>query len=354
MKTFFSFLILAIMFLNCGSTNSDNETNANSDKPYNFDGRVIVSADQGKTWQPLDNLLPQKMDILSVNSDAKTLFIGTEKGDIAKIDLQSQKSLGVENVMNAMPGKTPITENRVFGIFSAGSGQYAFVNGEGLFRKNEGSDLWRPVNTPEGVHGISKVVEDARGSIYVACQYGLYRSDDNCKTWDRIFKYGYVNNVILHNGSLWVIGINGIHQSADGGKTWSTSENIQKKTGLLSNDDNSVHMFENNNVLHVFKRNTSTMLNPGPGLAFLYSEDNGTTWKNHPAEKYMKNQTGILDVFLIQNSIYYSTKNCLMRSDDNGVTWKKAIIVPENDRIMSFRVITAGGMMVVVREDNGC
>lgn len=353
---FYSVLLSTFFFFNCASGDRQEEITTKATKPYSFKDQVIVSDDQGETWNSLDVYLPKDLKILSLSSDQNNLFVGTEKAEIYKINMLSSANAEQENLMTALINQKPIDENRVYGMFSCASGLYSHVYGIGLLRKQNNAGYWQPLTTPEGVHGISKIVEDSKGNLFMATQFGVYRSDDKGKSWDRKFQYGFANNILIHNNALMVTGINGIHQSDDEGKSWSPIKSLQNQIGLHNNNDNSVQMFKEGNTLYVLKRMSSapSFMSTEPGNMLVYSNDNGKTWVNHPAESVLKNKQGIQSVFIHKNKLYYTTNNSLMRSDDNGLTWKNILHIADKKPNLSFRYISAGDRLILAKSDFGC
>lgn len=356
MKTLNLLLLSIMLFVNCSSVSKEADTtHQDNTKPVDFTGKLLLSNDQGNTWASLDTYISKDMNIISLFAEGETLSLGSENGLIHNIDLESPKMATTENVMTVVINKNPVKENWVSEIFTLSSGHYTHVYGEGLFRKDSGSALWQPIIIPEGIHGISKMTEDTQRNIYLACQYGVYKTMDQCKTWNRVFTLGFANDIIFHNETLWIVGNHGIHQSNDQGKTWSNVSNVQNMLDWHNNDSNSIRIFENENKLFVLKRNVeNSMMQADTGCALIFSDDNGKTWKHHELDKYLKSQNGVRNVFFQQGKYYYTTKNALMKSEDQGVTWKNILNVPDTENNMSFRVLIAGDKLIVSKENFGC
>jgi photosystem II stability/assembly factor-like uncharacterized protein len=355
MKTLNLLLLTIMLFVNCSSVNKESDSNQGDTKPVDFTGKLLLSDDQGNSWTSLDPYISKDMNIISLFAEGETLSMGSENGIIQNIDLTALKMSSTQNVMTALINKNPVKENWVSDIFALTSGHYTHVFGEGLFRKESGSKLWQPIFIPEGIHGISKMTEDTQGNIYLACQYGVYKTMDQCKTWDRVFTLGYANDIIFHNETLWMVGINGVHNSSDAGKTWSKVTNIQNLLDWHSHDSNVIRLFENENNIYILKRNVENgMMNADTGGALIYSDDNGKTWKNHQIELHLKAQNDIQNVFFQKENWYYTTKNNLMKSEDKGVTWKNMLHIPLTEKNMSFRVLIAGDKLIVSKQNFGC
>lgn len=354
MKMFSSIFFTLLLCLKCGSAVTDQESTAKGIQPYQFTGRLIVSDDQGQTWEAYDSYLPKYLKIISYCSDSKTLNIGTENAQLLHISYDRPADNKAENVMSAMLNKAPIKENGINGIYACPSGKYIHVFGGGLFRKSQGDEYWKPISTPDGVHEVNKIIEDESGHLYLACQFGVFKSADKGLSWDRVFKYGFANDIILHEGVIWVVGIQGIHRSVDGGKTWTQVKELQDKLGFQSNDDNAIHLISNDKMLYVFKRDNKTLMNPGNKCSFLYSEDDGQTWSNHVAEAYLHQQTGVENVFFFKDKLYFSTKNNLLQSSDEGKTWKNMLQMPDGEKKMTFRVYPAGDKLIIAKQEFGC
>jgi photosystem II stability/assembly factor-like uncharacterized protein len=197
--------------------------------------------------------------IEGVNSDGKTLYIGTAGGGIWKSTNAGASFKSIFDKYCQSIGAIAIDQKNPKIVF-AGTGESNMRNsvsiGNGLYRSTDAGDNWTKVGLDSTEH-ISKIVIDPVNSnnIYVAApgplwsdskHRGLYKSTDGGKSWDKILyineKAGCADIAIDPNNPNIVIATtwefrrmpylfnsggngSGIFKSLDGGKTWKEITN---------------------------------------------------------------------------------------------------------------------------------
>lgn len=343
-------LCFSLLFFNC-EYQAPNNIQANH-QPFTLDGKIAISEDNGKNWKSLDHQIIDTSEIFSYSVDNNQLLIGTSNARLIKINLEDASLNITENVMEAMINKKPIEQNRVFGVFPCPSGLYSFVNGGGIFRKSPNSNYWQPVSPPDGIHGISKIIEDDDSNLFMACQYGLYKSSDFGNNWTRVFTIGFANDVVIIDKTIYVTGINGIHCSIDGGNTWQQFTKLQEKIGV--NKNQNISIFSHSNRLYVFIQTHDSLLPNTEVNELLYSDDHGSTCHEHDMEKFLNSMNDVQNISMYDDKIFVSTKYSLLMTMDHGKTWQEIISVPKNQTNKTLRSIFVKDKWIVIKENSGC
>jgi len=201
---------------------------------------ILQSKDGGLTWEDISSGLP-------ANSLPEDFFAG-----------ESEVYMRVKNVMYRRKGdlKTPVWEKE--NALDPAGDSIAFnrsgiraSNDEGqIFQKALPEDgAWLPVYTNFKEHSMRSVFESADGSVFLGYRYGLYKSVDNGKSWERVPRDGrimgakdvFVMQSIKKAGNYLICGHpDGIFRSSDMGKTWSkVHSSVDKKEHAVTN--NSPH-----------------------------------------------------------------------------------------------------------------
>ncbi len=346
------FLFFSIMNQSCSL---DSLTKVETNHLIKVDTLVsnfMVSNDKGLSWYGFDDYLPKDFEIISSSVDNDLLYLGSVNGEVLIMDLQNPKKPVKDNVMVAILHQKPTSNHRVSGLFSTTSGMYAFVDQVGLFKKLKNSSFWQPMTNLDGIYFVDQLVEDKEGNIYIACHYGVYRSSNQGRSWDRIFKYGYAKNIIVLENSMFINGINGLYRSIDQGKSWS-SINMELEN-INENELNNYHLLKSNNTINVFKQPSASFFQTSTNQTLLASNDDGKTWSNHTALKYLNSKTNIQSIFFDQSELFCTTKNFVMYFDKTNNLWKEIIYFLNAQGNESAKPFLVGGLLVCIKTRQGC
>jgi photosystem II stability/assembly factor-like uncharacterized protein len=242
--------------------------------------------------------------IEGVNSDGKTIYVGTAGGGIWKTTNAGSSFKPIFDKYCQSIGAIAIDQKNPRVIY-AGTGESNMRNsvsiGVGLYKSTDAGDNWTKIGLDSTEH-ISKIIIDPKNSniIYVAAP-----------------------------GPLWSDGSQrGLFKSTDAGKTWNKILYINEKTGCA---DVAVNP-ENPDIIYAttwqFRRQPYSFSSGGPGSAIYKSTDGGKTWKELTKglpEKPFGRVALTLAPSAPQNllAIVESNNTGLFISSDGGENWKQ-------------------------------
>ncbi len=272
----------------------------------------MFSSDKGKTWEKRNEGLDLTIRCLHLNDDI--IYVGTEAGISYSNNFGeswNSLSLGLNN-------------NPVFNINS--NKEYIFASlGVGLFYLKKGENIWKSVdelNNEEAVKQIATFNND----VVLATSKGVFKRKSNEELFNKLNfqKTPHVLDLFTYNDTLYVSTYNnGVHYSADGGKTYS---NYQKVNDLLDSISSSPFQF---------RKYGDTILVLGYlANKFYFSIDYGNSWNETYA---IFSQT--INIHKSRNSYFSShfgnkvkfTKNLLQQP-----LWERLDFVIVQDTISSI------------------
>ncbi len=286
---------------------------AGRDRQGNLIGSgFMFSSDKGKTWEKRNEGLDLTIRCLHLNDDI--IYVGTEAGISYSNNFGeswNSLSLGLNN-------------NPVFNINS--NKEYIFASlGVGLFYLKKGENIWKSVdelNNEEAVKQIATFNND----VVLATSKGVFKRKSNEELFNKLNfqKTPHVLDLFTYNDTLYVSTYNnGVHYSADGGKTYS---NYQKVNDLLDSISSSPFQF---------RKYGDTILVLGYlANKFYFSIDYGNSWNETYA---IFSQT--INIHKSRNSYFSShfgnkvkfTKNLLQQP-----LWERLDFVIVQDTISSI------------------
>nr|WP_294905715.1 hypothetical protein [uncultured Lacibacter sp.] len=243
-------------------------------------------------------------DIVGVNADGKTLYIGTAGGGIWKSTNAGASFKPVFDKYIQSIGALAIDQKNPKTIY-AGTGESNMRNsvsvGDGMYKTTDGGDNWVKIGLDSTEH-ISRIIVDPANSsvIYVAAPGPLWSNSKH----------------------------RGLYKSTDAGKTWETILYINEKAGVADVEIDP----SNSNILYAttweFRRLPYAFNSGGSGSGIYKSTDAGKTWKEL-SNGLPKKPFGRVAIALAPSSpknlwaIVESENTGLYISADAGETWKQ-------------------------------
>lgn len=243
-------------------------------------------------------------DIIGVNSDGKTLYIGTAGGGIWKSTNAGASFKPVFDKYTQSIGALAIDQKNPKVIY-AGTGESNMRNsvsiGDGMYKSTDAGDNWVKIGLDSTEH-ISKIIVDPVNSstIYVAAPGPLWSSSKH----------------------------RGLYKSTDAGKTWETILYINENAGVADVEIDPVDP----NILYAtsweFRRLPYAFNSGGSGSGIYKSTDAGKTWKEL-SNGLPKKPFGRVALALAPSApknlwaIVESENTGLYISADAGETWKQ-------------------------------
>jgi photosystem II stability/assembly factor-like uncharacterized protein len=221
-----------------------------------------------------------------------------------------------------------------------------FVAGCGSSNSSGG----KPTSSPPALNHVHSIVvmPNNPNTLYMGTHYHLYKSSNGGKNWQPLTKQMMLSMTmdLAHPSTLYAVSLqNGLLKSSDGGAHWSSLKGqvpMGKATGVTVSPTGSDVLAYGSGVYrstdggktwtHALGKQSIDSAAFGATTAYaasnsngLYvSHDGGATWQNAAA---VGNQP-VLQVVAAQSTAYAVTPVTIMRSTNNGQTWRKLSRTP--------------------------
>jgi photosystem II stability/assembly factor-like uncharacterized protein len=183
---------------------------------------------------------------------------------------------------------------------------YVAVGSGGVWKTENAGTTWTPLFDQQAVYSIGCLTIDPTnphtiwvgtgenvGGRHVGFGDGIYKSDDDGKTWKNMGLRGsnHLSKIIVHPkdpNTLWVAaqgplwhngGLRGLFKTSDGGQTWKNTLQVDEWTGvtdIVIDPRTPKRLYAAAWQRH---RNVAAYMGGGPGTGIYRSEDGGDTWE---------------------------------------------------------------------------
>ncbi|MHA4847859.1 hypothetical protein ACX0G7_27075 [Flavitalea antarctica] len=290
---------------------------------------LFKSTDGGQTWQDISKGLPL---VLQEEGFPGNGFIANDSA----LYVQSGNELYQGNPNHTMPAwkKEIFPDDR--GNIAAGKNGLFTYNWEGqTLQKIYGSNVWSPLNTNFQVKEMRSVFETEEGTLFIACEKGLYKTTDNGKTLKQVVSDGWVIKLVKSNGVLMATSQNGIIRSTDDGEHW---------TCVLNEGGVGIDVAPIKGGFAAVVANTHLM-----ARTVRASFDEGKTWQ--PVDAGLPADLRISSIVEFGEYFFCGHPAGIFRSSDKGKTWK--LLFPSvNDKV--FNLVISGNVIYAILKGGGC
>ena len=309
---------------------------------------VFKSTDGGQTWQDISKGLPENLREEGIPGNS---FFANDKGLFLRVGngLYHRTANATAPFWTAafFPDEHSIIAPDKSGLISS---NYWGVN----LKKTDGTSVWSPMFDYSQEPRIRSVFETAGGSIFIGTNRGIFKTDDNGKTWKHVYAGGYVGHLAESDGVLLAIGMKRIIRSTDNGENWAM---------VIS--DTSV-AFDVKLIKGGFVAITASSELGTRSLRTSY--DAGKTWQPTDASHQNKIvidsiwrtwddrphvQTFMTSIIQVGENLVCTHPDGIFRSSDKGKTWKLLLPSVEDK---GFYVFVLGNVIyaAIPSKKGGC
>jgi photosystem II stability/assembly factor-like uncharacterized protein len=300
---------------------------------------VLQSKDGGQTWQDISHGLP-------ANEQPEGFFAG-----------ESDVYLRVKNEMYRSKSnlKTPVWEKEIVldprctSIVFNRSGVMAY-NYEGqIYQKMPSIGTWLPIYTNFKKQLVRTIFETSDGTVFLGCDYGLYKSADSGRSWKQVLNGGGVMDLVESEGVLIGTAQSGIIRSIDNGERW---ERVISEGGV------GIAVERIDGGFAAISYNTSTQ-----SRRIRISLDSGKSWE--AIDEGLQPSLSISSIKQMGKYLICGHPDGIFRSSDMGKTWnivhssvestfKIPNFLPSSDNRKVFEIYVSGNVLYAVARDSGC
>jgi photosystem II stability/assembly factor-like uncharacterized protein len=304
---------------------------------------VFKSTDGGQTWQDISKGLPENLwedgnKGNNIYANDKGLFLRVGNG-LYHSTPNATSPFWTKEISPDEPGCIAPNKSGIF---------YWGVN----LKTTNGTSVWSPIFENFLEPRIRSTFETAGGTIFIGTDRGIFKTDNNGKTWKHVHDGRLVGHLAESGGVLLAISMRGIIRSTDNGENWaptisedSVAWDVKPIKGgfvAITSDSESG------------TRRLSTSWDGGKTWQSIHSrlqdkvviDSIWRTWNDRPLLKAF--QTSITRV---GENFFCTHPDGIFRSSDKGKTWK-LLLSSIDDK--GFGLFVSGKVIYAIRSKGGC
>ena len=289
---------------------------------------IFKSEDNGQTWQDMSDGLPEKLSEEGIPRDG---FLADENGIYLRAGNETYYS---EPNSSAPFWKQAIPPGNLGSIVPGKTGMLAFSYSGQFLQKINGTGLWLPIYTDFPGKSVRTIFETGN-IVFIGCDKGLFKSDDNGKNWKRVYEKGWVMKLVESAGVLLATSQRGIIRSTDGGENWVDAIN-EGGVGI------AIERIQGGFAAITCNTETETR-------RVRTSYDGGKNWQ--PIDEGLPPSLYIASIMQVGEYLFCGHPAGIYRSSDKGKTWQ--LLLPAiQDKV--FNLSVSGNVIYAIPRSGGC
>lgn len=311
---------------------------------------VFKSTDGGQTWQDISKGLPENLQEDGIRGDS---IFANDKGLFLKV--------GSELYHNKPNATAPFWTKEISPadytrIAPGKSGIFVFNNWNVNLKTTNGTSVWSPVFDFSHLPRIRSTFETSGGTLFLGTDEGIFKTDNNGKTWKHVFVGAYAGHLAELNGVLLAIGMKKIIRSTDNGENWtpvisedSVAFDVKViKGGFAAITSNSQSLTPTTGRLSTSYDGGKTWQRIDAGGADkVFADSIGRTWDDRPQLKAF-----MTSITQVGENFFCTHPQGIFKSTDKGKTWK--LLLP-SVKDKGFNLFVSGNVIyATVPSKEGC
>ncbi|WAC10106.1 WD40/YVTN/BNR-like repeat-containing protein [Dyadobacter pollutisoli] len=289
---------------------------------------IFKSADGGQTWQDISEGLSEDLQEDGIPRDG---FLANDDG----IYLRAGSGIYKSQLNSTAPfWKKESFPDEHSSVVAGKTGMLAFTYGGKFLHKVNATDLWLPIYQDFKGKSVRTVFETG-DTAFIGCDWGLYKSDDKGKNWERVYDGGWVMKVVESDGVLLATSQSGIIRSTDNGENW---------VNVISEGGVGIAIERIKGGFAAITCNTETETR-----RVRTSYDGGKTWQ--PIDAGLPASLYTASITEVGEYMFCGHPAGIYRSSDKGKTWQ--LLLPAiQDKV--FNLSVSGNVIYAIPRGGGC
>lgn len=355
MTSFLLSLLLPLLMFSCGSVSVNTGAPASTKKEAQevpvFEGVVMRSLDQGKSWSSFDTNLRPGMEVNAAHAVNGQLYLTDQTRLLSSVADRKAEGWSLDQIFHSWLAQDKEGTRAISDVYSTATRLFVFLPGEGLYWRPLQGGQWKQFPMLSGIAVVRAVVELPGGELFIGTNHGVYSTADEGKNWAPRFTNRFVISLLYSGTTLYAGCSGGFFQSANGGKDWTrVSLEVDRDPGFKGHSDYTITQYGSQWLL---QRVDAHQDGNQPGR-FQLSDDGGKTWKVHPADETLRKNLHLSNVLEQDGKIFMADRSGIKMSEDKGKTWKQVLQRDEKIRNTTLQLLESNGIWYVVSVRLGC
>jgi photosystem II stability/assembly factor-like uncharacterized protein len=292
---------------------------------------IYQSKDGGLTWQDISHSLP--------GTEKPKDFFASESELYLRIENEMYRSKA--NLKTPVWEKENVLDPRFTSIAFNYSGVMAY-NYKGEISQKTSAGIWLPIHISFKKESVNTIFETLNGTIFLACDNGVYKSADKGKSWKHTFNEGGVMQLVESEGVILGTGSKGIMRSTDNGEHWEW---------VISEGGVGIAVERINGGFAAIAFNSGIQ-----ARRIQISMDGGETWEAIDAG--LRPALSISSIKQIGKYLICGHPDGIFRSSDMGKTWN-LVHLNFDDTFNIFdkkvyKIYVSGSVLYAMENNMGC